>query len=79
TGTLGFKNIENKAEYRVEHQGGSLSTGGGVGDKLISNMGSALAMGGNKKESSHNTTHAAVAAGNWISRETEHQTQDVVT
>lgn len=22
TGTLGFKNIENKAEYRVEHQGG---------------------------------------------------------
>ncbi|ENO0817149.1 TPA: hemagglutinin repeat-containing protein [Proteus mirabilis] len=31
TGTLGFKNIENKAEYRVEHQGGSLSTGGGVG------------------------------------------------
>ncbi|MFN6798484.1 hemagglutinin repeat-containing protein, partial [Proteus mirabilis] len=68
TGTLGFKNIENKAEYRVEHQGGSLSTGGGVGDKLISNMGSALAMGGNKKESSHNTTHAAVSDGKWIIR-----------
>ncbi|EMY3222582.1 hemagglutinin repeat-containing protein [Escherichia coli] len=79
TGTLGFKNIENKAEYRVEHQGGSLSTGGGVGDKLISNMGSALAMGGNKKESSHNTTHAAVSDGKWIIRDTEHQTQDVVT
>ncbi|EQC3559369.1 hemagglutinin repeat-containing protein, partial [Proteus mirabilis] len=79
TGTLGFKNIENKAEYRVEHQGGSLSTGGGVGDKLISNMGSALAMGGNKKESSHNTTHAAVSDGKWIIRDTEHQTQDVAT
>ncbi|EIH4816776.1 hypothetical protein B6P79_003341, partial [Escherichia coli] len=50
TGTLGFKNIENKAEYRVEHQGGSLSTGGGVGGNLISNMGSALAMGGIKRK-----------------------------
>ncbi|HAI3196342.1 TPA: hemagglutinin repeat-containing protein [Escherichia coli] len=79
TGTLGFKNIENKAEYRVEHQGGSLSTGGGVGGNLISNMGSALAMGGNKKESSHNTTHAAVSDGKWIIRDTEHQTQDVAT
>ncbi|HCR4018938.1 TPA: hemagglutinin repeat-containing protein [Morganella morganii] len=79
TGTLGFKNIENKAEYRVEHLGGSLSTGGGVGGNLISNMGSALAMGGNKKESSHNTTHAAVSDGKWIIRDTEHQTQDVAT
>ncbi|WP_196299384.1 hemagglutinin repeat-containing protein, partial [Yersinia thracica] len=28
TGTLGFSDIENKADFNAEHQGGSLSTGG---------------------------------------------------
>ncbi|MEQ5122634.1 hemagglutinin repeat-containing protein [Morganella morganii] len=77
TGTLGFNNLENKAEYQVEHQGGSLSSGGAVGGNLVSNLGSALAVADNKKESSSNTTHAAVSDGKWIIRDTENQKQDV--
>ncbi|WP_413483580.1 VENN motif pre-toxin domain-containing protein [Morganella psychrotolerans] len=76
TGTLGFNNLENKAEYQVEHQGGSLSTGGDIGGNLVSNLGSTLAVAGNKNESSSNTTHAAVSDGKWIIRDTENQKQD---
>ncbi|HDU8673711.1 TPA: hemagglutinin repeat-containing protein [Morganella morganii subsp. morganii] len=77
TGTLGFNNLENKAEYQVEHQGGSLGTGGDLGAQVISNLGNALAVADNKKESSSNTTHAAVSDGKWIIRDTENQKQDV--
>lgn len=77
TGTLGFKDIENKAEYQTEHQGGSLSTGGGIGGNLISNMGSALAIADNKKEHSSNTTHSAVSEGKWLIRDTDNQKQNV--
>ncbi|CNI62798.1 adhesin [Yersinia frederiksenii] len=31
TGTLGFSDIENKADFKAEHQGGSLSSSGPVG------------------------------------------------
>ncbi|MFK8260614.1 hypothetical protein ACFL9S_22855 [Erwinia sp. AnSW2-5] len=31
TGTLGFSNIENRAEYQVEHQSAGISSGGSVG------------------------------------------------
>ncbi|MEY1425368.1 VENN motif pre-toxin domain-containing protein [Morganella morganii] len=77
TGTLGFNNLENKAEYQVEHQGGGLGTGGDLGAQVISNLGNALAVADNKKESSSNTTHAAVSDGKWIIRDTENQKQDV--
>lgn len=76
TGTLGFSDIENKAEFRTEHQGGGLSTGGPIDGNLISNLGSTLAVAGNKNESSSNTTHAAVSDGKWIIRDTENQKQD---
>ncbi len=76
TGTLGFNNLENKAEYQVEHQGGSLGTGGDLGAQVISNLGNAFAVADNKKESSSNTTHAAVSDGKWIIRDTENQKQD---
>ncbi|MGM7765271.1 hemagglutinin repeat-containing protein, partial [Yersinia enterocolitica] len=35
TGTLGFSDIANKADFKAEHQGGSLSTGGPVGSDLL--------------------------------------------
>ncbi|MCG6489817.1 VENN motif pre-toxin domain-containing protein, partial [Vibrio parahaemolyticus] len=69
--------LENKAEYQVEHQGGGLGTGGDLGAQVISNLGNALAVADNKKESSSNTTHAAVSDGKWIIRDTENQKQDV--
>ncbi|MDR4899299.1 hypothetical protein RF656_21530, partial [Yersinia kristensenii] len=45
TGTLGFSNIENKADFKAEHQGGSLSTGGPVGSDLLSNLGGVVLSG----------------------------------
>ncbi|EML4853717.1 hemagglutinin repeat-containing protein [Morganella morganii] len=76
TGTLGWTDIENKAEYSVEHAGGSLSTGGDIGGNLLSNMGSSLAMAGNKKDSDSNTTKSAVSDGKWIIRDKDNQKQD---
>ncbi|WP_368890344.1 VENN motif pre-toxin domain-containing protein [Morganella morganii] len=61
----------------MEHQGGSLGTGGDFGAQVISNLGNAFAVADNKKESSRNTTHAAVSDGKWIIRDTENQKQDV--
>ncbi|MEY1425680.1 VENN motif pre-toxin domain-containing protein [Morganella morganii] len=61
----------------MEHQGGGLGTGGDLGAQVISNLGNALAVADNKKESSSNTTHAAVSDGKWIIRDTENQKQDV--
>ena len=46
TGTLGFSDIHNYAEYKVEHQSGGVSTSGGVEGNMLANMGHALAMAG---------------------------------
>ncbi|MEY0290018.1 VENN motif pre-toxin domain-containing protein, partial [Providencia rettgeri] len=77
TGTIGFNDIENKADYKVEQQSGGYNTGGDIGGKLISNAGSALLAGVNNKGKDSNTTHSAVAEGDIIVRDTENQTQNV--
>ena len=49
TGTLGFSDIHNQADFKAEHQGGSLSSGGPVGSDLLTNLaGVALSGAGNK-------------------------------
>ncbi|EKS7402203.1 hemagglutinin repeat-containing protein, partial [Enterobacter roggenkampii] len=45
TGTLGFTDINNKAEYKVEHQGVGFSSGAGVAGNLVSNMASTMLAG----------------------------------
>ncbi|MDR5687196.1 hypothetical protein [Morganella morganii] len=40
-------------------------------------MSNALVVADNKKESSSNTTNAAISEGKWIIRDTENQKQDV--
>ncbi|HEN7343336.1 TPA: hemagglutinin repeat-containing protein, partial [Serratia marcescens] len=37
TGTLGWKDIHNQADYSATHSGGSFSTGGPVGKDLLTN------------------------------------------
>ena len=37
TGTLGFSNIENRADYKTGHQSVGMSTGGSIASQLESN------------------------------------------
>ncbi|MGM7921084.1 VENN motif pre-toxin domain-containing protein [Yersinia enterocolitica] len=77
TGTLGFSNIENKADFKAEHQGGSLSTGGPVGSDLLSNLGGVVLSGLGNDGSAEGTTQAAVSEGTIIIRDSDKQQQNV--
>ncbi|MGM7914791.1 VENN motif pre-toxin domain-containing protein, partial [Yersinia enterocolitica] len=77
TGTLGFSDIENKADFKAEHQGGSLSTGGPVGSDLLSNLGSVVLSGLGNDGHAEGTTQAAVSEGNITIRDTDKQQQNV--
>ncbi|ATM85663.1 hemagglutinin repeat-containing protein [Yersinia frederiksenii] len=77
TGTLGFSNIENKADFKAEHQGGSLSTGGPVGSDLLSNLGSVVLSGLGNDGHADGTTQAAIADGTITIRDTDKQQQNV--
>ncbi|CQI94592.1 hemagglutinin repeat-containing protein [Yersinia frederiksenii] len=77
TGTLGFSNIENKADFKAEHQGGSLSTGGPVGSDLLSNLGSVVLSGLGNDGHAEGTTQAAVSEGTITIRDTDKQQQNV--
>lgn len=83
TGTLGFSDIGNSADYKVSHSGGSiaLSNGAGMGKQMLanaaSNSASTLLSGLNNKGHAEGTTQAAVANGTIIVRDQNRQTQDV--
>ncbi|MBD1226996.1 hemagglutinin repeat-containing protein [Xenorhabdus griffiniae] len=77
TGTLGFSDIQNKAEYKTEHQSVGFSTCGAVGSQLGTNMASNLLAGTNKSGNQSSTTHAAVSDGTIVVRDADKQKQDV--
>ena len=79
TGTLGFTDLNNKAEYKVEHQGVGFSTGGGVAGNLVSNMASTMLAGMGGSGHAEGTTQSAVADGAIIVRDQANQKQDVST
>ncbi|WES88276.1 ParB/RepB/Spo0J family partition protein [Dickeya fangzhongdai] len=77
TGTLGFSNIDNRAEYSASHTGGGFSTSAPVGLQVLSNVGGLMLAGANQSGSSAGTTYAAVSDGTLVIRNPTGQQQDV--
>ncbi|AEG96723.1 Protein PalA [Klebsiella aerogenes] len=77
TGTLGFSDIHNQADYKTQHQGGGISTGGSIGSQFAGNMASALLAGGGNSGHAEGSTQAAVADGIITIRDKDNQKQDV--
>ncbi|HDL8124918.1 TPA: hemagglutinin repeat-containing protein [Yersinia enterocolitica] len=77
TGTLGFSNIGNKTDFKVEHQSVGISTGGNIGGQFVGNMANGLLVGANNEGHDNSTTHAAVSDGTITLRDTDKQQQNV--
>ncbi|WP_174851208.1 hypothetical protein, partial [Yersinia artesiana] len=77
TGTLGFSDIGNKADFKVEHQSVGISTGGNIGGQFAGNMANGLLTGANNEGHADSTTHAAVSDGTIIIRDTDKQQQNI--
>ncbi|EFA6151912.1 filamentous hemagglutinin N-terminal domain-containing protein [Escherichia coli] len=83
TGTLGWLDIHNQADYQASHTGISLSGGSGMSASQIvaSNAiaGAANALTGMSGSSGHaeGTTSSAISGGNLIIRNKESQKQDI--
>ncbi|MGK3494840.1 hemagglutinin repeat-containing protein [Citrobacter youngae] len=78
TGTLGFRDIHNEADFKVSHSGVSLSGGGSFGgDAFKGNMPGGMISAGGNSGHEEGTTQAAVAEGTITVRDTANQQQDV--
>ena len=77
TGTLGWRDIENRADYKVEHQSAGVSTGGSIGGQFAGNMANGLLTGANHSGSGSSLTKAAVSGGALVIRDGDKQSQDV--
>ncbi|QUY47603.1 DNA/RNA non-specific endonuclease [Serratia plymuthica] len=77
TGTLGFKDIHNQADFDVEHQSVGISSGGSIGSQFAGNMANGLLVGANNSGHDSSTTHAAVSDGTIVIRDQDKQTQNV--
>ncbi|TXD55250.1 hypothetical protein FUT88_23125 [Ralstonia sp. TCR112] len=84
TGTLGFTDLQNRAEYKAEHSGLNIgySSSGSLGKNLagnaLANAPSGLGLAGTNGEAS-GTTRAAVSDGTIVVRDQANQKQDVAT
>ncbi|WP_282808193.1 hemagglutinin repeat-containing protein [Hafnia alvei] len=76
TGTLGFNDIHNKADFKVSHTGISLSGGGDFGgDTFKGNMPGGMISAGGNSGHAEGTTQSAVAGGAIVIRDPGQQKQ----
>ncbi|WP_370514685.1 hemagglutinin repeat-containing protein, partial [Pantoea sp. M_1] len=66
TGTLGFSDIENHADYKVEHQSAGISSGGSIGGEFAGNMANGMLAGLNGSGSAQS---AGISSGGSIGGE----------
>ncbi|MDI6478234.1 hemagglutinin repeat-containing protein [Cronobacter dublinensis] len=77
TGTLGFTDIHNKADYKVEHQGAGFSSGGGIAGNIISNVANTALAGLGSSGHAEGTTQSAVSEGTVTIRDKANQQQNL--
>lgn len=77
TGTLGFTDIHNEADFKTQHSGISLSGAGSFGDQFKGNMHGGMMSAAGNKGHAEGTTCAAVADGTITIRDKANQKQDV--
>ncbi|WP_261666541.1 hemagglutinin repeat-containing protein [Erwinia mallotivora] len=79
TGTLGFSDIRNEADYKTAHQGIGVSSGASMGGQFAGNMANTLLAGAGGSGHAEGTTQSAVSAGTIVVRNGASQQQDVAT
>jgi len=78
TGTLGFSDLHNEADYKVSHAGVSLSGGGSFGgDTFQGNLPGGMVSAAGSSGHAEGTTQAAIAEGTITVRDRANQQQDV--
>ncbi|MCE4056175.1 hemagglutinin repeat-containing protein [Pseudomonas sp. Au-Pse12] len=79
TGTLGWSDLKNEAEYKSQMQSASVSSGNGGADGFTSNMPSGMLIAYNHGGSASGTTSSAISNGALDIRDPGQQKQDVAT
>src|SRR5690606_3438325 len=79
TGTFGWSDIRNKAEYSSEQQSVGASSGGSMGSQIAGDLANTVPVGSKRAEAAISTAHSAVSEGELIIRNGEAQQQDVAT
>ncbi|MCK9815296.1 hemagglutinin repeat-containing protein, partial [Pseudomonas sp. MAFF 302046] len=79
TGTLGWSDLKNEAEYKSQMQSASVSSGNGGADGFTSNMPSGMLIAYNLGGSASGTTSSAISNGALEIRDPGQQKQDVAT
>ncbi|WP_406670432.1 hemagglutinin repeat-containing protein [Raoultella terrigena] len=77
TGTLGFTDIHNEADFKTQHTGISISGAGSFGDQFKGNMPGGMIAVADNKGHAEGTTQAAVADSTITIRDKDNQKQDV--
>ncbi|MDK2632979.1 hemagglutinin repeat-containing protein [Pantoea stewartii subsp. indologenes] len=79
TGTLGFTDLHNAADYKTEHQGIGMSSGASLAGQFAGNMANTMLAGTGGKGHAEGTTRSAVADGTIVVRDQADQKQDTAT